>query len=42
MSNESSTTPDAYEPPSFEDLPVTGGLSETAPGVVNPISPGTW
>ena len=28
----------AYEAPSFEELTVTAGLAETAPGVVNPIS----
>jgi hypothetical protein len=35
MSNESPNASDAaeYEAPSFEELPVTGGLAETAPAV---------
>jgi hypothetical protein len=39
MDHETPTSPHTtadYEAPSFEELPVTGGLAETAPGTVWP------
>jgi hypothetical protein len=40
MDRNSQDQETGYEAPSFEELPVTAGLAETAPGaVVYPVSP---